>query len=68
MDAPNAPNPANPNAQNPVAQNQEQNQDQNQDQAPVGQVPAHIPVQPSTTTGPSTTSSCWCCAHSSDYL
>ena len=38
MDAPNAPNPANPNAQNPV--------DQNQDQAPVGQVPAPIPVQP----------------------
>ena len=37
MDAPNAPNPANPNAQNPV--------DQNQDQAPVGQVPPHIPVQ-----------------------
>ena len=42
MDAPNAPNPANPNAQNPV----DQNQDQNQDQVPVGQVPAHIPVQP----------------------
>ena len=38
MDAPNARNPGNPNAQNPV--------DQNQDQAPVGQVPAPIPVQP----------------------
>ena len=56
MDAPNAPNPANPNAQNPV----DQNQDQNQDQVPVGQV--------STTTSPSTTSSCWCRAHSSNYL
>ena len=41
MDAPNAPNPTNPNVQNPV----DQNQDQNQDQVPVGQVPAHIPVQ-----------------------
>ena len=38
MDTTNAPNPANPNAQNPV--------DQNQDQAPVGQVPAPVPVQP----------------------
>ena len=46
MDAPNTPNPANPNAQNPVDQNQEQNQDQNQDQVPVGQVPAQVPVQP----------------------
>ena len=42
MDGPNAPNPANPNAQNP----EDQNQDQNQDQAPVGQVPAHVPIQP----------------------
>ena len=42
MDSPNAANPANPNAQNPV----DQNQDQNQDQVPVGQVPAHVPVQP----------------------
>ena len=42
MDGPNAPNPANPNAQDPV----DQNQDQNQDQAPVGQVPAHVPLQP----------------------
>ena len=46
MDAPNAPNPANPNAQNPVDQNQDQNQDQDQDQAPIVQVPAHVPVQP----------------------
>ena len=42
MDAPNAPNPANPNAQNPA----DQNQDQDQDQVPVGQVPAQVPVQP----------------------
>ena len=42
MDAPNAPNPKNPNAQNPA----DQNQDQNQDQVPVGQVPAQVPVQP----------------------
>ena len=42
MDGPNAPNPPNPNAQNP----EDQNQDQNQDQDPVGQVPAHVPVQP----------------------
>ena len=48
VDAPNTPNPANPNAQNPVDQNQYQNQDQDQDQdqAPIGQVPAHITVQP----------------------
>ena len=37
MDAPNAPNPANPNAQDPA--------DQNQDQVPVGQVPAQGPIQ-----------------------
>ena len=37
MDAPNAPNPANPNAQDPAGQNQ--------DQVPVGQVPAQGPVQ-----------------------
>ena len=37
MDAPNAPNPANPNAQDPA--------DQNQDQVPVGQAPAQGPVQ-----------------------
>ena len=43
MDAPNAPNPANPNAQD---QDQNQDQDQDQDQAPIGQVPAHTPVQP----------------------
>ena len=42
MDAPNAPNPANPNAQNPV----DQNQNQNPDQVPVGQVPVQVPVQP----------------------
>ena len=41
MDAPNAPNPANPNAQDP-----DQNQDQDQDQVPAGQVPAHVPAQP----------------------
>ena len=47
MDAPNTPNPVNPNAQNPVDQNndQDQDQDQGQDQAPIGQVPAHVPVQ-----------------------
>ena len=46
MDAPNAPNPANPNAQDPACQNQ--------DQVPVGQVPGqgaiqiiqNVPVQP----------------------
>ena len=37
MDAPNAPNPANPNAQDPA--------DQNQDQVPVGPAPAQGPVQ-----------------------
>ena len=37
MDAANAPNPANPNAQGPT--------DQNQDQVPIGQVPAQGPVQ-----------------------
>ena len=40
MDAPNAPNPANSNVQNP----EDQNQDENQDQVPVGQVPAQVPV------------------------
>ena len=35
--------PANPNTQNP---GQNQDHDQNQDQAPIGQVPAHVPVQP----------------------
>ena len=39
MDAPNAPNPANPNAQD-----QDQNQDKNQDQVPPGQVPVPQPV------------------------
>ena len=46
MDAPNAPSPANPNAQDPA--------DQNQDKVPVGPVPAqgsiqiiqNVPVQP----------------------
>ena len=42
MDAPNAPNPANSNAQNTA----DQNQDQNQDQVPVGQVLAEVPIQP----------------------
>ena len=37
MDAPNAPNPANPNAQDPA--------NQNQDQVPVGPAPAQDPVQ-----------------------
>ena len=37
MDAPNAPNPANPNAQEPA--------DQNQDQVPVGPAPPQGPVQ-----------------------
>ena len=36
MEAPNAPNPENPNAQG----------DQNQDQVPAGQVPAPMPAQP----------------------
>ena len=40
MDGPNAPNPANPNAQNPA----DQNQDQDQDQVPAGQVPVPQPV------------------------
>ena len=44
MDAPNIPNPANPNALKPADQNQDQDQDQ--DQAPIGQASAHIPVQP----------------------
>ena len=38
MEAPNAPNPENPNAQG------DPNQDQNQDQVPKGQVPAPQPV------------------------
>ena len=37
MDVPNAPNPANPNAQDPA--------DQNQDQVPVGPAPAQGPIQ-----------------------
>ena len=37
MDAPNAPNPANPSTQEPA--------DQNQDQVPVGPAPAQGPVQ-----------------------
>ena len=44
MDAPNAPNPANPSAQGDPDQNQDQDQDQ--DQVPAGQVPAHVPTQP----------------------
>ena len=42
MDGPNAPNPANPNAQDPADQNQDQNQDQNE--VPAGQVPVPQPV------------------------
>ena len=37
MDAPNAPNPANPNDQDPA--------DQNQDQVPVGPSPVQGPIQ-----------------------
>ena len=37
MDAPNVPNPANPNAQDPA--------DQNQDQVPIGPAPAQGPIQ-----------------------
>ena len=44
MDALNAPNPANPNAQGDPDQNQDQGQDQ--DQVPAGQVPAPVPTQP----------------------
>ena len=40
MDGPNAPNPANPNAQNPA----DQHQDQDQDQIPTGQAPVPQPV------------------------
>ena len=40
MEAPNAPNPENPNAQG------DQNQDQNQDQVPAGPAPAQGPAQP----------------------
>ena len=61
MDTPNAPNPANPNAQGqnadaepgpanqvqgPAVQNQAQGPvDHNQVQVPIGQVPAQVPVQ-----------------------
>ena len=44
MEAPNAPNPENPNAQGNPDQNQDQDQDQ--DQVPTGQVPAHVAAQP----------------------
>ena len=44
MDGPNAPNPANPNAENPADQNQDQNQDQDQNPVPTGQVPVPQPV------------------------
>ena len=44
MDAPNAPNPAKPNAQRDPDQNQDQGQDQ--DQVPAGQVPGPVPAQP----------------------
>ena len=54
MDAPNAPNPANPNAQGqnadaeqgPTVQNQAPGPaDQNQEQVPVGQFPGQDPAQ-----------------------
>ena len=44
MDAPNAPNPAIPNAQENPDQNKDQGQDQ--DQVPAGQVPPPMPAQP----------------------
>ena len=44
MDGPNAPNPANPNAENPADQIHDQNQDQDQNQVPAGQVPVPQPV------------------------
>ena len=42
MDAPNAPNPSNPNAQGNPDQNQDQGQDQ--DQVPAGEVPPPMPA------------------------
>ena len=68
MDAPNAPNPANPNEQEPA--------DQNQDQVSVGPAPAqgpiqiiqNVPVQPIPQLVPVQLAPCWCCACSSDYL
>ena len=68
MDAPNAPNPANPNKQEPA--------DQNQDQVPVGPAPAQGPVQiiqnvliqPIPQPVPVQLAPCWCHAHSSGYL
>ena len=60
MDAPNAPNPANPNAQDPA--------DQNQDQVPVGPAPTSGSCPTNTTTGPYSTGPWWCHAHSTDNL
>ena len=69
MDAPNAPNPANPNAQDqfvdasqgptnqvqgPAVQNQAEGPANNN--AQIGQ---NVPLQASTTTSSSTTRSCW---------
>ena len=69
MDAPNACNPANPNAQDQFvdAEQSPTNQVQgpavqNQAQGPANnnvQIGQNVPMQPSTTTGPSTTSSHW---------
>ena len=58
MEAPNTPNPENPNAQG----------DQNQYQVPAGQVPAPMPAQPVPQLIPSTTGPCWCCTCSSNCL
>ena len=79
MDAPNVPNPANPNA----LANPDQNQDQGQDQ---DQVPPPVPAQPVPQLAPAgavpvpqiiyqnwiskkpATGSCWCCTCSSNYI
>ena len=72
MNAPNAPNPANPNTQNTVDQNQDQNQGSESGSesrsSPCRSGPSSCTCPTSTTTGPSTTGSCWCHARSSDYL
>ena len=64
MDAPNACNPANPNAQDPA--------DQNQDQVPVGPTPAQghskFTCPTNTTAGPYSTGPCWYHACSTDFL
>ena len=68
MDAPKAPIPANPNAQDPAGHNQ--------DQVPVGSAPgsrshtdhSKCTCSTSTTTGPYSSGPCWYHAHSSDFL